>query len=99
MPQTLNAGSAFRRYSLLKLSGDMPEESGSATCAGIGGSAGIVDYDDLQDMRRGAGQLRADDSVFAAEAGYDAISGRAGRSEEGEVYCCVLRRSAPVIGR
>ena len=160
VPGTLNRASTFQRYSLLKLSGDMPDvvdglpgsgiaayravgsakglsaatihdmtrydrdpfvgggifgdgiyfssskagaevygasETGSVMYAEIKKSAKMVEYDELQRMKSEAGQVGADDSVFAAEAGYDVIYKKVDRNEEEEVYYCVLKRSALTI--
>lgn len=162
VPQTLNRTSLFQRYSLLRLSGDVPDvvdelpgegipvyravksanglsaqamhdmtrydrdqyvgggifgdgiymssskagaesygagEEGSVLYAEIKSTARIVDFDAIDDMMLDEGQRGSDVSVFAAEMGYDVIRKRTNRNEEGEVYYCVLRRSALVVKR
>lgn len=75
------------------------EEVGSVIYAEIKDTAKIIDYDLLTKMKKEAGQSNADDAIFAAEHGFDVISKRVDRNEEGEVYYCVLKRSALKIKR
>lgn len=75
------------------------EEAGSVLYAEIKDTAKIIDYDLLVKMKKEAGQGNADDAIFAAEHGFDVISKVVNRNEEGEVYYCVLKRSALKIKR
>ena len=75
------------------------EEAGSVLYAEIKDTAKVIDYDLLVKMKKEAGQSNADDAIFAAEHGFDVISKVVNRNEEGEVYYCVLKRSALKIKR
>ena len=72
-------------------------EAGSIMYAEINKSAKMIDYDDLVRMKSESGETSADDSIWAIEHGYEVIAKRVDRDEEGEVYYCVLKRSALTI--